>query len=257
MSGLSGMVWVEGHKALRSRLPLLTGLGFLFLPLASAFLIFIYKNPQLTRQLGLVSAKANLLVTATDWPAYLKLVAQATAAGGFFFFCLVISWIFGREFADHTLKDWLAVPVPRLSILLAKFSVAAIWSVALAIEVYLVSLALGALMQLPQGSLAVLLHGSGILAVTVLLTIVSTTPFAFLASLGRGYLLPLGFAVLVAILANLIAVAGWGEYFAWSVTGLLTQGDPLGPASYLIVLLTGLAGVLATYLWWMRADQSR
>jgi len=83
--------------------------------------------------------------------------------------------------------------------------VAAIWSIALAIEVYLVSLVLGVLMQLPQGSLAVLLHGSVILAITVLLTIVSTTPFAFLASLGRGYLLPLGFAVLVAILANLIA----------------------------------------------------
>jgi hypothetical protein len=31
----------------------------------------------------------------------------------------------------------------------------------------------------------------------------------------------------------------------------------LEPAGYWIVLLTGLAGILGTYLWWKYADQSR
>ena len=35
------------------------------------------------------------------------------AAGGFILFVLIISWVFGREFADHTVKDLLAVPVHR------------------------------------------------------------------------------------------------------------------------------------------------
>jgi ABC-2 type transport system permease protein len=257
MSYLGDMIWIESRKAWRSRIPLISALGFLIMPIASAFLIFVIKNPQLARQLGLVSAKANILVSDADWPAYLKLVAEACAMGGFFLFCLITSWTFGREFADHTVKDLLAVPVPRLSLLLAKFFVVTIWSIALAVEIYLVSMVVGWLLRLDGGTSSALLDGSIILLIAVALAIVSVTPFAFLASVGRGYLLPLGIVVLIAIVSNLVAVAGWGDYFPWSVAGMVTQGEPLAPVSYVIVLLTGLVGILLTYLWWMRADQSR
>jgi ABC-2 type transport system permease protein len=53
-------------------------------------------------------------------------------------------------------------------------------------------------------------------------------------------------------------LAGWGEYFPWAVPGLLAQGGTsLSAASYWVVVLTGLVGMLVTYLWWMRADQNR
>jgi ABC-2 type transport system permease protein len=90
------------------------------------------------------------------------------------------------------------------------------------------------------------------------LVIVSILPFALFASLGRGYLLPLGVAVLTLMLTNLVAIVGWGEYFPWAVPGLYAQGkSALTPVSYGIVILTGLAGMLGTYAWWMLADQSR
>jgi ABC-2 type transport system permease protein len=54
-----------------------------------------------------------------------------------------------------------------------------------------------------------------------------------------------------------VAIIGWGEYFPWAVPGLYVQGTALTPISFWIVALTGLAGMLATYLWWMHADQSR
>ncbi|HLE51770.1 MAG TPA: ABC transporter permease, partial [Anaerolineales bacterium] len=108
-------------------MPLWTALGSLFMPLGIAFLIFVSKNPEISQKLGLVSAKANLIAySATDWPTYLRLFGQIIAAGGFFLFVLAVSWVFGREFADGTLKDMLAVPVQRSSILLAKFIVVAI-----------------------------------------------------------------------------------------------------------------------------------
>jgi len=88
------------------------------MPLGIGFLIFLARNPELSRKLGLISAKANLMAySATNWPTYLGLFAEIIAAGGFFFFVLAISWVFGREFADGTLKDMLAVPVQRSSIL--------------------------------------------------------------------------------------------------------------------------------------------
>jgi ABC-2 type transport system permease protein len=74
----------------------------------------------------------------------------------------------------------------------------------------------------------------------------------------RGYLLPIGMAILALIMANLLAVMGWAEYFPWAVPGLFAQGkDYLLPVSYAIAVLTSLAGMVGTYFWWKYADQSR
>jgi ABC-2 type transport system permease protein len=257
MKTLSDMIWVELRKVLRSRVPLFTALGFLMMPLIGALLIFIYKDPQLARQLGLLGTKANLVVGSADWPGYLTLMVEFTALGGFFFFCLAISWIFGREFSDGTLKDLLAIPVQRFDIVLAKFLVAALWCAALIVETYLVGLALGAVIQLPGGSTAVILHGTRTLALAALMSITLVLPFGFFASLGRGYLLPMGIAVLTLILGNLSITLGWGDYFPWAVPALLVQNAPIAPFSIALVALTGLAGIAGTYLWWKYADQNR
>lgn len=259
MSNLSDMIWTELKKALRSRLPLFTTLGYLFLPLGIAFLIFISKNPDISRKLGLISAKANLMAdTATNWPTYLELFAQMIAVGGFFLFVLIISWVFGREFADGTLKDMLAVPVQRSSILLAKFILVTVWSMALTFIILIFALVMGAIIDLPQGSVTVLLQGSALVTTTTCLVIAVILPFALFASVGRGYLLPMGVAILTLIVANFVVIAGWGDYFPWAVPGLHAQGKgTLTPISYWLVFLTGLAGMVGTYLWWKFADQSR
>jgi ABC-2 type transport system permease protein len=259
MNNLWDMIWIELRKAIRSRMPLGTALGSLFIPLGIAFLIFVSKNPEISQRLGLISAKANLMeYAATDWLTYLGLFGQIVAAGGFLLFVLVISWVFGREFADGTLKDMLAVPVGRSSILLAKFIVVAMWSALLTIIIFAVGLLMGAIIKLPGGAVSVILHGSDLVVMTAGLVIGAVMPFALFASVGRGYLLPVGLAVLTLMLTNLVALIGWGEYFPWAVPGLYAQGkSSLTPISYWIVILTGLAGALATYLWWKYADQSR
>jgi ABC-2 type transport system permease protein len=257
MKTLADMLWIELRKVLRSRVPLFTALGFLIMPLIGALLIFIYKDPALARQLGLLGTKANLVVGSADWPGYLNLMIEFTALGGFFFFCLAISWIFGREFTDGTVKDLLAVPVSRFDILLAKFIVAALWCAALIVETSIIGLALGALIRLPGGSPAELLHGASLLAVTAAMSIMLVMPFGFFASLGRGYLLPIGIAVLTLILGNLSITLGWGEYFPWAVPAMYMQEAHLGLFSYSLVVLTGLVGVAGTYLWWKYADQNR
>jgi ABC-2 type transport system permease protein len=229
------------------------------MPLGVAFLILLAKNPESSRKFGLISAKANLTAYhATDWRSYLVLFAEIIGAGGFFFFVLTISWVFGREFADGTLTDMLAVPVQRSSILLAKFAVVASWSAAMTILILIFGLVMGAIIQLPGGSLSVILHGSTVAAITACLAIAVVLPFALFASVGRGYLLPMGVAVLTMIMANLMMVAGWAEYFPWAVPMLYAQGESsLTPISYWVVFLTGLAGMIGTYLWWKFADQNR
>jgi ABC-2 type transport system permease protein len=259
MVELGGMVWAEFRKAWRSRMPLWTGLGSLILPLAIAFIIFVAKNPELSQKLGLIGAKANLMAySSMDWAAYLRLFGLMIAAGEFFLLVIAISWLFGREFADGTLKDLLAVPVSRWNIVLAKFILIGVWSCGLTLVIYIAGMLVGYFLDLPNLSAGLFTAGSGTVLATAVLTTAVITPFAFFASAGRGYLLPVAMAVLAMMFANLSQVIGWGEYFPWAVPGLLSQTkEGLPVASVVIVILTGVVGILVTWLWWMKADQSR
>ena len=208
----------------------------------------------------MISDKAQLMAGTADWPTYLDTLAQAVSLGGIFLFSLIGSWVFGREFVDGTAKDLLAVPVSRWTILLAKFVVVMLWSAAITLLIYIVTLLLGLWIGLPQGSTSVLIEKSGMIAITTLLVIIVLTPVAFFASIGRGYLLPVGVTILFVLLANVLVVAGWGPYFPWAIPALYAgTGDAdvsLGLASYIVVAATSLVGIVGTYLWWHFADQS-
>jgi ABC-2 type transport system permease protein len=261
MNNLGAMLWIEFRKAARSRVPLLTALGFLIAPLACAFLMFIYKNPDLARSMGLVSAKANLMGGSADWPFFLSMLAQAIAVGGLLLFILVISWVFGREFTDGTVKDWLAVPVERGVILLAKFILSAGWSLGLSLMVYVVGIALGSIVGLAKWSPEAFVSGSVTILVSALLVAAVSTPFALVASIGRGYLLPVGIAILVTALSQVVALVGYGEFFPWAIPGMYAKvagaQSAFSAASVWVVVLTCVMGIEGTHTWWMFTDQNK
>jgi ABC-2 type transport system permease protein len=100
-------LWAEVLKARRSKVPLLTALGFSLAPLVGGLFMVILKDPERARSWGLISTKAHLSAGVADWPTFLGLLAQATAVGGALLFTIVTTWVFGREFADHTVKSCL------------------------------------------------------------------------------------------------------------------------------------------------------
>src|SRR6266542_6113656 len=125
-------LWAEVLKARRSKVPWLTALGFSLAPLVGGLFMIILKDPERARSMGLISTKAQLTVGVADWPTYFGLLAQATAVGGGVLFSLVTTWVFGREFSDHTAKELLALPTPRAAIVAAKFVVVMTWAAGLA-----------------------------------------------------------------------------------------------------------------------------
>lgn len=256
MNNLRQSIWVETLKARRSRMPLLTTLGFMMIPLVGGLFMIILKDPEFARRAGLISAKAQLMAGVADWPTFLNLLAQAIAIGGIILFGFIGSWVFGREYADHTVKDLLALPTTRSAIVLAKFVLVMAWSAVLTAVVYLAGLGVGAAVGLPQASAELFWQGSLTIALSAVLTILLVTPIAFVASAGHGYLPPLAATILAIFLAQIVAIAGWGEFFPWSIPALISQGSQLSLASYLIVLLTAAAGVAGTFAWWRMADQT-
>ena len=256
MNNLTQAVWVETLKFRRSRMPLLTLLGFLLVPLMGGFFMIILKDPELARRVGLISAKAQLVAGTADWPTFLNLLAQAVAIGGIVLFGFIGSWVFGREYSDRTVKDLLALPTSRSVIVLAKFVVIMGWSVLITAIVYFVSLGVGTAVGLPSVPSEIFWQGTITIIISAVLTICLVTPIALFACVGRGYLPPLALTILVIFLAQIIVIAGWGDYFPWAIPALYSQGNPVGPASYLLVFITGIIGVTGTFLWWELVDQT-
>lgn len=256
MNNLKQAVWVETLKFRHSRMSLLSLLGFLLVPLMGGFFMIILKDREFARRVGLISAKAQLMAGTADWPTFLNLLAQAIAIGGIILFGFIVSWVFGREYSDHTVKDILALPTSRAAIVLAKFVLVMGWSAVVTAVIYFASLGVGTAVGLPPVPAETIWQGTITIMISAVLTISLVTPIAFIASAGRGYLPPLGAAILAIFLAQVIAVAGYGEYFPWAIPALYSQGSSIGPASTLIVLLTGIIGIIGTFLWWERADQT-
>ena len=261
MNNLLPAAQVELLKARRSKVPLYTALALAMAPLAGGFFMVVMKDPALARRMGMISAKAQIVGGAADWPTYLGLLAQAAAIGGFMVFSIIASWVFGREHSDHTFKDLLALPTRRTTIVLAKFAVCAVWSVLLALLVYGLGLVVGALVGLPPASSAVMVQGSLTVAGAALLTMLLTTPVAFFAGVGRGYLAPMGIAIFFVVLAQVVAAAGWGEFFPWAIPALYAgmagpEDAQLGMISYGLVVGTAVIGVAGTLWWWERADHT-
>ncbi|MGP3915955.1 hypothetical protein [Nonomuraea sp. 10N515B] len=147
---------------------------------------------------------------------------------------------------------------PRTAIVAAKFAVAAVWALLLAVLLAGLGLLIGALLGLPAWSASTAAIGLGRLLAAAAL---ATTPLALAASIGRGYLAAVGALFALVFCAQVIAALGYGAYFPWSVPGLYAgiagEGqDPPGPLGLLLVAATGAAGAAATTIWWNRADHT-
>ena len=257
-----GALATELLKARRSRVPWVTALAFAVAAGVGGLFMFILQDQDRARSLGLIGTKASLVGRDADWATYLAFLAQTTAVGGMLVFGLVSVWLFGREFSQHTVKDLLALPTARTTIVLAKFVVAGLWCLVLTAQLVGFGLVIGTALGLPGWSAALAASGVATVAATAAMTVLLTTPIAFAASAGRGYLPGVGVMMAAIFSAQVIAALGYGRYFPWSVpalySGLAGPGsDPPGLLSLLLVVLAGVGGAAATALWWCRADQDR
>jgi len=262
MNGFLASLWTETLKMRRSRVPLITAMGFAMAPLAGGLFMIILKDPAAAKSLGLITAKAQLLTGTADWPSFFNFQAQAVAAAGMVLFSILTIWVFGREFSDHTVKELLALPTSRAAIVTAKFIVVLVWALIVTLLIFGIGIVVGTLIVIPGWSQELLRASFINILGTALLTLPLMSFVALLASTGRGYLPPFGWTIFTLFLANLAAILGWGDWLPWSIPGLFggvagPRAEVLGPHSYIILPLASLIGLAATYYWWRSADQTR
>lgn len=257
MSGYAAALAGEWIKARRAPVLWACAAAFQVLPAFGALFLYILRDPEHARQVGLIGQKAQLAGGAADWPTLLQILGQGVAVAGAILFGLVTAWVFGREHADRTLRTWLATPVPRGAVLAAKGTVVAGWCAAMTVVCCALGVAVGFGSGLP-GDAPI---GSGVLHILAAggLTILLQPATAWVAL--RGYLPAMGFTIAALALGNIVTVLGWGASFPWAVPALVAGAGgpdmgPIGVGSYALVGLTLVAGVAATWRYAERADHA-
>jgi ABC-type transport system involved in multi-copper enzyme maturation permease subunit len=258
MKNLASVIYVEFLKSGKSKILLVTTIIFMIVPCMMGLMMFVARNPELAGKLGMIGTKAKLF-GENDWKGYFALLNQVLASIGLIGFGFVTSWVFGREHTERTIKDLLALPVARQTIVMAKFVIVFIWCIFLAGILYAVTILFGLLIHLPGWSTLLFTDFSNHFLITALLTLLLCSPISYLAGVGTGIVAPLGFVLITMIMAQFVGLIGLGPYFPWAIPGLFsvsndTPGLHIRSESYIILALTFLAGYWATVRWWQYAD---
>ncbi len=233
MKGFITAFHVEAIKALKSKMLWGTVIFFAFIAFMMGFLMLVAKNPDIAGNSEVLNMKASMISKA-DWRTFFYLLLQMVLTVGSIGPAIVTIWVFGREYSDRTIKDLFALPVSRLNIVFAKF----VWS----------------------GDLLVKNLRSYLLS--AILTVLLFPFITFITCVSRGYLLPVGFSILILIVTQFVflGLPGITPYFPWAIPGLCSgAAGPFSPKpeviSYIILGLTSILGVAGTAAWWRYADQ--
>jgi ABC-2 type transport system permease protein len=250
----------EFIKNKHSKILLISFIAFSIVPVMSGVFMLVMQNPQATA--NFLNTKMEAMRFSADWESLFMILTMGMGIGGIIIFGFIVSWIFGREYSEHTVKDLLSLPTSKSSILNAKFLLYCLWSFALAIVNVILGMAIGVVLRLPGfefGNILAYLQGYFI---TTLLTVLLGSPIAFFSLWGRGYLAPLGILVLTVVFSQIIAALGYGHYFPWAVPALYSGAggeykEQLNAMSYFILLMVAVVGYCVTMFYWKHTDHHR
>lgn len=249
-------------KIKHSKIIWATFIAFALAPIMGAVFILIVQDSEALEKAGGLAAKAKAMNFEANWKSYFDILTQAVGVGGIMVFGFVASWIFGREYSEGTAKDLLSLPTSRTKILNAKFTLYVIWCLLLVLSNLFFASVFGALLKLSHLDTTLLAQSLTAYVITTVLTILVGVPIAFFAIWGKGYLAPLGFVALTLVFAQIIAATGYGSYFPWSIPGLYSGSGGeykmlLDNYSYIVLILTSIAGYIATISYWNNTDQTK
>jgi ABC-2 type transport system permease protein len=261
MKGFIAALYVEMYKALKSKMLAGTIIFFVFIAFMLAFLMLIARHPEIAGNSQILSTKASFL-GKSDWKGFFSLMLQMAMTLGLVGPAIVTIWVFGREYSDRVIKDLLALPVSRITIVIAKFVITFIWSLLLLTLLFVCGLIAGLVLHLDGWNSSLVMKSLGTYALGSLLTILLFPVITVVTCISRGYLLPVGITILLLISTQFLfmGMPSLAPYFPWAVPALASGvAGPFVPkagiVSYFILGFTSIIGIVATSAWWKHADQ--
>lgn len=176
-------------------------------------------------------------------------------------FAIMISYLFGREYNEHTLKTMLTIPVSRGNFLLSKYVMFLVWILILTIVTSISTLVFGFIAGLEGFSLKLFIDSFIQLLFANMLLFLTFSPFVFLSLVITNMVPAMVGGAGLTLVNMLIYGQTWAPYVPWVCPYLIASGEIAEysasiAVSYGIILATFAIGLIISYIYFTRTDVS-
>ncbi len=234
---------LEFMKLKRSKIFLLTILGAIF----PSFLLF------LSAKFGEFQETISFQTFLSQVNMYMSLIFVILL------FTIIISYLFGREYNEHTLKTILTAPTSRTSFILGKYLMFLVWVLIITAVTSISALMFGYLAGATGLTLNVFINSFTELIYTNILLFLSFSPVVFISLKITSMIPAMIGGALLTFTNMIIASSKYSIYFPWSAPYIIASGEILEytntyTTSYAIILVTFLVGLTLSYAYFTRKD---
>lgn len=215
----------EFIKLKHSKIFLLTVLGALTLP----FLLY----------LSLISGNADGFES--------MLLACNQFTGSMFnivLFAIVVSYIFGREYTEHTLKTILTTPLSKTKLLIGKYLMFFIWAFIITTIIFTGTVIAAYLGGISDITLSVGLNSYKEMLISEILLCLSFSPFVVLSLVMPNMVFSMVAGAIFSIINLFVYTSKYAPYIPWCSPYLISSNEI---ANYSCNTATSLAILLATF----------
>lgn len=174
-------------------------------------------------------------------------------------FSIIISYLFGREYNEHTLKTMLTVPISRGKFLISKYVMFLIWILILTVVTSLSTLAFGFVAGLSGFTLQLFINSFAELLFANILLFLTFSPFVFISLFITNMVPAMVGGASLTLVSLLVNGQSWAPYVPWACPYLISSGEiaDYGVSliiPYGVILVTFLIGIVVSYIYFTKKD---
>ena len=184
-------------------------------------------------------------------------------------FSIIISYLFGREYNEHTLKTMLTVPISRGKFLISKYVMFLIWILILTVVTSLSTLAFGFVAGLTGFTLQLFINRFAELLFANILLFLTFSPFVFISLFITNMVPAMVGGASLTLVSLLVNGQSWAPYVPWACPYLISSGEiadygvslmiPYGVIlslmiPYGVILATFIIGLAVSYVYFTKKD---
>lgn len=176
-------------------------------------------------------------------------------------FSIIISYLFGREYNEHTIKSMLVLPISRGKFIIAKYVMFLVWIVILTVVTTLSAVIFGFIAGLEGFTVNLLIASFVQLLVANVLLFLTFSPFVFLSLLITNMVPAMVGGAALSLVNLMIYGQSWAPYVPWVCPYLIASGEiaeygvNIG-VPYGVILATFIIGLLVSYIYFTKTDVS-
>ena len=174
-------------------------------------------------------------------------------------YAIMISYLFGREDNEHTLKTMLTIPVSRGKFLLSKYVMFLVWILILTVVTTLSTMVLGFVAGLDGFSLKLFIDSFAQLLFANVLLFLTFSPFVFISLFITNMVPAMVGGAGLALVNMMIYGQTWAPYVPWVCPYLIASGEIAEYSgsvtlSYAVILATFAIGLVISYIYFTKTD---